>query len=210
MKEPRCSHALSVHFNCFTLFPQLFPSLYRCTQLCMFVLLAHIAVIVCSFYALPVKKKKKAVQVDELTDGVMGSRELDNREGRQLAQVHIHGLEGRWENGGGREMRRVKICVHISITHSHRLTHNMHSTCALWHLSLIAQMGLDSQADGKKKRRLVGRLLCSRRGCCLCVHWSAAGGGLHIHPDKQSDSTVFVCGVAWPAFMPSPVTRLAR
>lgn len=156
------------------------------------------------------KKKKKAVQVDELTDGVMGSRELDDREGRQLAQVHIHGLEGRWENGGGREMRRVKICVHISITHSHRLTHNMHSTCALWHLSLIAQMGLDSQADGKKKRRLVGRLLCSRRGCCLCVHWSAAGGGLHIHPDKQSDSTVFVCGVAWPAFMPSPVTRLAR
>ena len=138
MKEPRCSHALSAHFNRVTLFPQLFPSLCHCTPLCMFVLLAHIAVIVCSIYALPVKKKKKkkAVQVDELTDGEMGSRELDDGEGTQLTQVHIHGLEGRWRNGGGREMRGEKISVHICITHSHRLTHNMYSTCTLWHLSL--------------------------------------------------------------------------
>lgn len=47
----------------------------------------------------------------------------------------------------------------------------------------VAQMGPDKQADGKKRRRV-----------CPTARVS------------QSDSAVFVLGVAWPAFMPSLVT----
>lgn len=50
----------------------------------MFVLLTHIAVIVCSVYALLVNK---AAQLDVLTDG----------EQRDRRQVHIHDLADRWK-----------------------------------------------------------------------------------------------------------------
>lgn len=140
------------------------PFLTTALKKCMFVLLTHIAVTVCSIYTLLVNK---AVQVDVLTDGKMGSRETETERGDNHRGPHSSAWPGRqmkkwrWK---GDDME--KICVHLCILYSQRLTQHLHT---LTSLSPIAQMGADMQADGKTRRR-VCRLLCSCRGCCLCVH----------------------------------------
>lgn len=77
-----------MHFNSFIfLYFNLF--LQHCTHICMFVLLTHIAVIVCSIYALLVNK------VDVLTDGKIWSREMETERGKNSHRsTHIHGQAG--------------------------------------------------------------------------------------------------------------------
>lgn len=126
----------------------------------MFVLLTHIAVIVCFIYAMQVNK---AAQVDLRTDGQMGSRETETERGdnSHWSTFMAKQMEKwRWKGDD-----RDKICVHISRLHSHRVTHHMYSTCTLWHLFVRSH-----------KCAQTGRQMERKGGECAdcCVHAAAA------------------------------------
>lgn len=80
----------------------------------MLVLHAHIAVIVCSVYTMPMSK---AVQIDVLADGKMERGKNSHRSAR--------GQAGGGTNGGGKEMAARRYEFTLCILYSHRLTHHM-------------------------------------------------------------------------------------
>lgn len=108
------------------------------------------------------------------------------------------------KNGSWREevWRSWFICLSLLIVFTE--TQHMQHTCTHWHL-FLHQLKWVQTCRQMERKGSVCRLLWLCLGCCLCVHWSAEEGACA----SRSDSAVFVPGVAWPAFMPSPVTWLA-